>query len=75
MTAVEQVASQGDRFRVTTAGGQTRARDVVVATNGDTPKCLPWHARRVIPFVGYMAATEPVAADAAGDAASPIGAR
>lgn len=43
---------------VTTASGETRARDVVVATNGYTPKSLPWHARRVVPFVGYMAATE-----------------
>jgi glycine/D-amino acid oxidase-like deaminating enzyme len=60
VTAVERLANQGDRFRVTTAAGQTRARDVVVATNGYTPKSLPWHARRVIPFVGYMAATEPL---------------
>ena len=30
----------------------------MIATNGYTPKSLPWHARRVIPFVGYMAATE-----------------
>jgi glycine/D-amino acid oxidase-like deaminating enzyme len=44
--------------RVTTAAGETRARDVIVATNGYTPQSLPWHARRVIPFVGYMAATE-----------------
>jgi glycine/D-amino acid oxidase-like deaminating enzyme len=49
-----------ERFRVTTVAGQTHARDVVVATNGYTPKCLPWHARRVIPFIGYMAATEPL---------------
>jgi len=55
---VEQAASQADRFRITTAGGETRARDVVIATNGYTPQSLPWHARRVIPFVGYMAATE-----------------
>lgn len=46
--------------RVTTTTGETRARDVVVATNGYTPKSLRWHARRVIPFVGYMAATEPL---------------
>ncbi|MEI7872260.1 MAG: FAD-binding oxidoreductase [Alphaproteobacteria bacterium] len=59
VTAVEQTV-QGERFRVTTIAGQTRARDVVVATNGYTPKSLPWHARRVIPFVGYMAATEPL---------------
>lgn len=59
VTAIEQ-AGHGERFRVTTAAGQTRARDVVVATNGYTPKSLRWHARRVIPFVGYMAATEPL---------------
>jgi glycine/D-amino acid oxidase-like deaminating enzyme len=59
VTAVER----GERFRVSTAAGETRARDVVVATNGYTPKCLPWHARRVIPFVGYMAATEPLPPD------------
>ena len=57
VTTIEKV----DRgFRVTTADGQTRARDVVIATNGYTPKYLSWHARRVIPFVGYMAATEPL---------------
>ncbi len=54
---------QGDGFHVTTAAGQTRARDVVVATNGYTPKSLGWHARRVIPFTGYMAATEPLPPD------------
>jgi glycine/D-amino acid oxidase-like deaminating enzyme len=59
VTAIEQ-AGHGERFRVTTVAGQTRARDVVVATNGYTPKSLRWHARRVIPFVGYMAATEPL---------------
>ncbi|MGE4080766.1 MAG: NAD(P)/FAD-dependent oxidoreductase, partial [Reyranella sp.] len=57
VTAVEPAAG---RFRVATAVGQTRARDVVIATNGYTPGNLPWHARRVIPFVGYMAATEPL---------------
>ena len=60
VTAVEQAGQGSERFRVTTAAGQTRARDVVVATNGYTPKSLPWHARRVVPFVGYMAATEPL---------------
>jgi len=57
VTAVER-SLQGDGFLVTTAAGQTRARDVVIATNGYTPKTLRWHARRVIPFTGYMAATE-----------------
>ncbi len=57
VTAIERA----DRdFVVTTAAGRTRARDVVIATNGYTPASLPWHARRVIPFTGYMAATEPL---------------
>jgi glycine/D-amino acid oxidase-like deaminating enzyme len=55
VTAVER---GGEGFRVSTAAGETRALDVIVATNGYTPKSLRWHARRVIPFVGYMAATE-----------------
>jgi len=63
VTALEQRGGQGERFRVTTAAGETRARDVVVATNGYTPKSLRWHARRVIPFVGYMAATETLPPD------------
>jgi len=58
--AIEQIGQRGERFRVSTAAGQTRARDVIVATNGYTPKSLTWHARRLIPFVGYMAATEPL---------------
>ena len=59
VTAIER-SGQGDRFRIVTAAGPTRARDVVIATNGYTPKHLPWHAWWVIPFVGYMAATEPL---------------
>jgi glycine/D-amino acid oxidase-like deaminating enzyme len=59
VTAIER-SGPGAGFRITAAAGQTRARDVVIATNGYTPKSLPWHARRVIPFVGYMAATEPL---------------
>ncbi len=57
---VTAIAQTNEGFRVTTTTGETRARDVVVATNGYTPRSLPWHARRVIPFVGYMAATEPL---------------
>jgi glycine/D-amino acid oxidase-like deaminating enzyme len=59
VTAIERMAGGGGgRFCIATAAGETRARDVVIATNGYTPKSLPWHARRLIPFTGYMAATE-----------------
>jgi glycine/D-amino acid oxidase-like deaminating enzyme len=59
VTAVKPT-EQGGRFRITTTVGETRAHDVVIATNGYTPRRFSWHARRVIPFVGYMAATEPL---------------
>jgi glycine/D-amino acid oxidase-like deaminating enzyme len=59
VTAIEK-AGQSGRFRIVTANGQTTARDVVIATNGYTPRNFAWHARRVVPFVGYMAATEPL---------------
>ena len=46
------------RFTVTTTAGNVAAREVVVATNGYTTTRLGWWSRRVIPFQGYMAATE-----------------
>jgi len=46
--------------RVRTPRGEIAARDIVVATNGYTPRQLRWYARRVIPFTAYMAATEPL---------------
>ena len=57
---VTRIERQGDRFLVVTAGGTTRARDVVVATNGYTGALTPWLQRRVIPIGSYMIATEPV---------------
>jgi glycine/D-amino acid oxidase-like deaminating enzyme len=48
-------------FEVVTAGGSVQARDVVLATNGYTPSAFAWHARRLIPFTGYVAATEALA--------------
>jgi len=50
-------------FQIVTAGGMVEAREVVVATNGYTPRQFAWQARRVIPFTGYMAATEELPAD------------
>jgi len=49
-------------FRVVTARGTTKARAVVVATNGYTGKLTPWLRRRVIPIGSYMIATEPLPA-------------
>lgn len=35
-------------------------RDVLIATNGYTPKGQRWHSRRLIPIVAHMVATEPL---------------
>ncbi|MFO1311057.1 MAG: FAD-binding oxidoreductase [Burkholderiales bacterium] len=55
VTAIER---DGDRYRVTTTRGVTRARDVVVGTDGYTSGVTPWLARRVIPIGSYVIATE-----------------
>ena len=42
------------------AAAPWRARDVLVATNGYVDKAVPWLRRRLVPFHGYMVATEPL---------------
>lgn len=53
----------GDGFDLATSKGQIAARDLVMATNGYTPRFAEWLARRVIPFHGFMAATEELPAE------------
>ena len=63
-TEVQKIARRSAAgFQLVTAGGVVEAREVVVATNGYTPRQFAWQARRVIPFTGYMAATEELPAD------------
>ncbi|WP_051329506.1 NAD(P)/FAD-dependent oxidoreductase [Geminicoccus roseus] len=57
-TAVERVQPGEGPKRITTSRGSLTAREVVVATNGYTSRGLGWHARRVIPFRGFIIATE-----------------
>ena len=59
-TPVARIERDGAGFRVVTARGTTKARDVVVATNGYTSRLTPWLQRRVIPIGSYMIATEPL---------------
>lgn len=56
-----RIEKEGAFFRVATARGSVRARDVVIATNGYTGRLTPWLQRRVIPIGSYMIATEPLA--------------
>jgi glycine/D-amino acid oxidase-like deaminating enzyme len=60
-TEVRAVERDGRQFRLLTSAETVVARDVIVATNGYTPRGFHWHARRVIPFTAYMAATEVLA--------------
>lgn len=62
-TEVLQIRRAGRGFDIATTRGALRAREVIVATNGYTPRQFAWQARRVIPFTGYMAATEELPAD------------
>lgn len=50
-------------FRLKHARGETRARNVVVATNGYADALMPHFQRRVLPVQATMMATEPVARD------------
>ncbi|HKX08259.1 MAG TPA: FAD-binding oxidoreductase [Stellaceae bacterium] len=60
-TPVERVVPvDGAGFDVVTPQGTTRARDVLVATNGYTGGLVPWFRRRLVPFDAYMIATEPL---------------
>ncbi len=57
-TPVTGLARDGKEVRVATTRGPVTAREAIVATNGYTPRHVSWLARRVIPFEGFMAATE-----------------
>jgi glycine/D-amino acid oxidase-like deaminating enzyme len=59
---VTAIGPEPDGFRLITARGIVRARNVVVATNGYSGNLVPWLQRRVIPIGSYMIATEPLPA-------------
>jgi glycine/D-amino acid oxidase-like deaminating enzyme len=48
------------RVVVATSRGSVLARDAIVATNGYTGAATPWLRRRVVPFHGFIVATEPL---------------
>jgi glycine/D-amino acid oxidase-like deaminating enzyme len=59
-TRVLGVERSAQAFEVRTARGRVRAGNVLVATNGYTRGATPWFRRRLIPFRGFMIATEPL---------------
>jgi len=62
-TEVTGIDSWKDGVSLATGRGSIRAGAAIIATNGYTPPGFAWHARRLIPFTAYMAATEPLASD------------
>ena len=48
-TAVEGFVRESDGFQVDTLRGRTKARDLLVCTNGYTGGSTPWLRRRVVP--------------------------
>ena len=60
-TEVQAIARNGNEFTLRTSRGDVRAREVIVATNGYSGPAMPWLQRRVIPFPGFMIATEELA--------------
>lgn len=57
-TPVTAIDDGPGSVRITTPHGTITAKDVVMATNGYTPKAAPWYRRRVIPIGSYVIATE-----------------
>jgi glycine/D-amino acid oxidase-like deaminating enzyme len=57
---VTRVRRDHGGFEVTTGKGVIRAREVLAATNGYTPRALAGLRRRVIPIGSYQIATKPL---------------
>ncbi len=60
-TAVKTVEPDASGFRVVTAAGTIRARQVLVCTNGYTDGSDPWLRRRLVPVRSRIIATEELA--------------
>jgi glycine/D-amino acid oxidase-like deaminating enzyme len=59
-TAVLGIRQNGDHYEVTTSRGTTRARDVIVGTNGYTDTSDRWLRRRLVPVRSRIIATAPI---------------
>lgn len=63
VTDVEGFVKVSDGFVLTTSRGTTKARDLLVCTNGYTGKSTPWLQRRIVPIPSQIIATEPLPAE------------
>jgi glycine/D-amino acid oxidase-like deaminating enzyme len=54
---VTGITRQGQGYRLATAAGEIRSREVIVATDGYTDKLIPQLQRRIVPIVSSLIAT------------------
>jgi len=57
---VEHFERGEDGFRLKTAGGEVRARDLIVGVNGYADKAASWAKRRLVPVSSQIIVTEPL---------------
>ncbi|ATQ77088.1 FAD-dependent oxidoreductase [Massilia violaceinigra] len=57
---VGAIVADGEGWRVTTAAGTVRAREVVVCCGGYIDKLLPTLSRAILPIATYVMVTEPL---------------
>ncbi|MES2128196.1 MAG: FAD-binding oxidoreductase [Pseudomonadota bacterium] len=57
---VKQIAREGEGWRVATAGGEVRAREVVICCGGYIEKLYPKLASAILPIATYVMVTEPL---------------
>jgi len=62
---VKRIRRMRGAFEVTTTKGTVKAREVLAATNGYTPRALAPLRRRVVPIGSYQIATAPLSEDQA----------
>jgi glycine/D-amino acid oxidase-like deaminating enzyme len=61
-TAVARMTRDGRAWTLATTGGEFRATDILMATNGYTDAAAPALQRRLIPIGSYIIVTEPLPA-------------
>ena len=59
-TTVIAHGKDGERFRVITSRGETRCRDVIIATNGYSDASDRWLRKRLVPVASRIIATKPL---------------
>ena len=62
---VKRIRRMRGAFEVTTTKGTVKAREILAATNGYTPRALAPLRRRVVPIGSYQIATAPLSEDQA----------